>query len=80
MKMRHKFLKTRRKKILNQFLVCDELWQKFGIEFNYLDVTTQKFAIIFEISKAKIFIKEIKKLELLNTKVMVISKTFIFCF
>ena len=54
-----------------------QLWQKFGNEFDYLDVVTQKFAIIFEMNKAKSFIKEIKKLELLNAKVRVISKTFI---
>ena len=65
------------KENIKPFLVCHQLWQKFGNEFNYLDVTTQKFAIIFEINKAKSFIKEIKKLELLNTKIMVTSKTFI---
>ena len=65
------------KENIKPFLVCHQLRQKFGNEFNYLDVTTQKFAIIFEINKAKSFIKEIKKLELLNTKVMVTSKTFI---
>ena len=36
-----------------------------------------KFAIIFEINKTKSFIKEIKKLKLLQAKVTVISKTFI---
>ena len=48
---------------------------KFENEFDYLNVTTQKFAIMFEINKAKSFIKEIKKSELLNAKVTVISKT-----
>ena len=35
-----------------------------------------KFAIIFEINKIKSYIKEIKKLKILQAKVTVISKTF----
>ena len=72
-----KTLENTYKENIKPFLVCHQLWQKFGNEFDYLDVVTQKFAIIFEMNKAKSFIKEIKKLELLNAKVRVISKTFI---
>ena len=65
------------KENVKPFLICHQLWQKFGNEFNFLDLVTMRFAIIFEVNKTKSFIKEIKKLELLNAKVTVISKTFI---
>ena len=39
-----------------------------------------KYAIIFELNKAKSSIKNIKKLELLQAKVTVVSKTFIWSF
>ena len=71
-----KTLKNTYKENIKPFLVCHQLWSKFENEFDYLDVATQKFAITFEINKAKSFIKEIKKLELLNAKITVISKTF----
>ena len=65
------------KENIKPFLICHQLWQKFRSEFNFLDLVTMKFAIIFETNKTKSFIKEIKKLELLSAKVTVISKTFI---
>ena len=65
------------KENIKPFLICHQLWQKFRNEFNFLDLVTMKFAIIFETNKTKSFIKEIKKLELLSAKVTVISKTFI---
>ena len=65
------------KENVKPFLICHQLWQKFGNEFNFLDLVAMKFAIIFEVNKTKSFVKEIKKLELLNAKVRVISKTFI---
>ena len=61
---------------IKQFLICHQLWQKFGTEFKFLEIVTMKFAIIFEINKTKSYIKEIKKLEILQAKVTVISKTF----
>ena len=70
-------LKQTYKENIKPFLICHQLWQKFGNEFNFLDLVTMKFAIIFETNKTKSFIKEIKKLELLSAKVTVISKTFI---
>ena len=65
------------KENVKPFLICHQFWQKFGNEFNFLDLVTKKFAIIFEVNQTKSFINEIKKLELLNAKVTVISKTFI---
>ena len=65
------------KENIKPFLICHQLWQKFRNEFNFLDLVTMKFAIIFETNKTKSFIKEIKKLELLSAKVTVSSKTFI---
>ena len=65
------------KENIKPFLICNQLWQKFGNEFNFLDLVTMKFAVIFEVNKTKSFIKEIKKIELLSAKVTVISKSFI---
>ena len=65
------------KENVKPFLIFHQLRQKFGNEFNFLDLVTKKFAIIFEVNQTKSFINEIKKLELLNAKVTVISKTFI---
>ena len=59
------------------FLVCHQLWQKFGPEFNFLEINTLKFAIIFETNKSKYLIKEIEKLLLLQAKVTVLSKTYL---
>ena len=61
---------------IKQFLICHRLLQKIGPEFKFLEIVTMKFAIIFEINKTKSYIKEIKKLEILQAKVTVISKTF----
>ena len=61
---------------IKQFLICHQLLQKIGPEFKFLEIVTMKFAIIFEINKTKSYIKEIKKLEILQEKVTVISKTF----
>ena len=65
------------KENIKPFLICSQLWQKFGNEFNFLDLVTMKFAVIFEVNKTKSFNKEIKKIELLSAKVTVISKSFI---
>ena len=59
------------------FLICEQLWQKFGAEFNFLDTHTLKFAIIFETNKSKSLLKEIEKLLFLQAKVTVLSKTYL---
>ena len=41
------------KENVKSFLICHQLWQKFGNEFNFLDLVTMKFAIIFEVNKQK---------------------------
>lgn len=64
------------KKNISPFLVCHQLWQKFGNSFKFLELVTMKFAIIFELQKVKSFMKDIKKLELLQAKVIIYSKTF----
>ena len=64
------------KENIKQFVVCHQLWQKFRNGFKYLDLITMKYAIIFQLNKSKSFIKNIKKLELLQAKVTVVSKTF----
>lgn len=56
------------------FLVCYQLWLKFGHELFYLENYTIKFAIVFEINKVKTLLNEIKKLIVADTRVMVLSK------
>ena len=63
------------KENISPFLVCHQLWQ-FGNSFKFLELVTMKFAIIFELRKVKSFMKDIKKLELLQAKVIIYSKTF----
>ena len=63
------------KENISPFLVCHQLWQ-FGNSFKFLELVTMKFAIIFELQKVKSFMKDIKKLELLQAKVTIYSKTF----
>ena len=58
------------------FLVCNQLWLKFGHEFFYLENNTIKFAVLFEINKVETLSKEIKKLVVANTRVTVLSKSF----
>ena len=60
---------------LVHFLICYQLWQKFGLEFNFLE-TTMEYAIVFETNKSKNLTKEIEKLTYLNVKVTVLTKTF----
>ena len=54
------------------FLVCHQLWQKFGPEFNFSEINTLKFAIIFKTNKSKPLLKKIGKLLLLQAKVTVL--------
>lgn len=71
-----KILEEVYKSNLRQFLICHQLWQKFGPEFKFLETTTLKFAVIFEINKTKSFMKEVDRLIFLQAKVTVISKTY----
>lgn len=65
----------------NEIKISEEVFksnlrQKFGPEFKFLETTTLKFAVIFEINKTKSFMKEIDRLIFLQAKVTVISKTY----
>ena len=59
------------------FLICEQLWQKFGEEFNFLDTHTLKFAIIFETKKSKSLLKEIEKLIFASKSYSFIKDIFI---
>ena len=37
---------------LVHFLICHQLWQKFGPELNFLEITTMKYAIVFQTNKS----------------------------
>ena len=50
------------------FLICHQLWQKFGPGFVFLEKTTMTFAILYETNKGKSLMKEIKKLTFLMLK------------
>ena len=50
------------------FLICHQLWRKFGPGFVFLEKTTKAFAILYETTKGKSLMKEIKKLKFLMPK------------
>lgn len=56
-------LKTFYKNNEKAFLVCHQLWLKFGHEYFYLENKTIKFAILYEINKVATLLDEIKKLQ-----------------
>lgn len=56
-------LKTFYKNNEKPFLVCHQLWLKFGHEYFYLENKTIKFAILYEINKVATLLDEIKKLQ-----------------
>ena len=56
-------LKTFYKNNEKPFLVCHQLWLKFGPEYFYLENKTIKFAILYEINKVATLLDEIKKLQ-----------------
>lgn len=58
------------------FLVCYQLWRMFDIEFYYLNNTTIKFAIGFEMSKVKRLLDDIEVLTEVEARVLVFSKSF----
>ena len=72
-----KILEEVYKNNLVHFLICHQLWQKFGSEFNFLEITTMKYAIVFETNKSNSLMKEIEKLTFLNAKVTVLTKTYL---
>ena len=43
------------------FLVCHQLWQKFGPKFKSLEINTVMYAIVYETNKSKSLIKETEK-------------------
>ena len=69
-------LKTFYKNNEKPFLVCHQLWLKFGHELFYLENNLIKFAIVFEINKVETLLKEIRKLVVADTRVTVLSKSF----
>ena len=69
-------LKTFYKNNTLSFLVCNQLWMKFGHQFFYLEIETLKFSIVFEVKKVTTLLKEIKKLSLVDAKVTVLVKSF----
>ena len=69
-------LKTFYKNNPLSFLVCNQLWMKFGHQFFYLEIETLKFSIVFEVKKVTTLLKEIKKLSLVDAKVTVLVKSF----
>lgn len=61
---------------IQDFLVCHQLWKKFGTEFYDLERNTLKFAVHFKNNKAEGFIKEIEKKISLTAKVITLQKTY----
>ena len=68
-------------KILNNnmesFLICHQLFRRFGAEFHFLGTNTLKFAVIFERNKTESFLKDVEKHKLLTSRISVLSKTYV---
>ena len=60
---------------LKHFLICHQIWQKFNLEYILLDNLTFKFVVSYEVNKTNSYMKLVKKLETIQAKVAVISKT-----
>ena len=60
---------------LKRFLICHQIWQKFNSEYILLDNLTFKFVVTYEVNKINSYIKLVNKLEMIQAKVTVISKT-----
>ena len=61
------------------FLICHQLYKKFGVEFHLLQPNTLKFAVIFERNKTESFLKDVEKQKLLTSRISVLSKTYVDC-
>ena len=72
-----KILEEVYKNNLVDFLVCHQLWQKFGPEFILLEKPKMTYAIVYETNKTKSFIWEIEKLSFLHAKVTGLTKTYL---
>ena len=62
---------------LELFLIYEQLFKKFCHEIFFKKNDTLKFAIIYERNKAENFIKDLEKKEAIDSKITVISKTFV---
>ena len=65
------------KKYVKTFLVCDQLFKKYGSEFYHLEDCKLKFAIYFEVEKVNSFVENIEKLKFLTAKNAVVEKTYL---
>ena len=62
---------------MESFLICDQLFRRFGAEFHCLGTNTLKFAVIFERNKTESFLKDVEKQKLLTSRISVLSKTYV---
>ena len=49
---------------MESFLICHQLFRRFGDEFHCLGTNTLKFAVIFERNKTESFLKDVEKQKL----------------
>lgn len=58
------------------FLVCYQLWKKFGHEFFYLEEHIIKYSVYFEMNKVNSLLDTIEIFLSLETKLTVLTKSF----
>ena len=62
---------------MESFLICNQLFKKFSVEFHFLKTNTLKFAVIFERNKTESFLKDVEKHKLLTSRISVLIKTYV---
>ena len=62
---------------MESFLICNQLFKKFSVEFHFLKTNTLKFAVIFERNKTESFLKDVEKHKLFTSRISVLSKTYV---
>ena len=65
------------KRHTKKFLVCDQIFKKFGAKFYDMEERDQKIVINFEIDKVKSFIDNIMHIKTLTNKHFIVEKTFL---
>ena len=62
---------------MESFLICHQLFRKFGNDFYFMEPDTTKFSILFERNKTERFLKDVEKHKILTLRLLVLSKTYV---
>ena len=62
---------------MESFLICYQLFRKFGNDFYFMEPDTMKFSILSERNKTERFLKDVEKHKILTSRLLVLSKTYV---